>query len=53
MNDNYPKFMQASYVQNVTIPVPVGYTVIQVIALDPDDGKNGEVSYSVCIWIDS
>ena len=46
-NDNYPMFPVTPYAPTVPIPVPVGYTVFQVIAHDSDIGLYGKVSYSI------
>ncbi|XP_006866302.1 PREDICTED: protocadherin gamma-A1 [Chrysochloris asiatica] len=45
-NDNPPAFTQAQY--NVSVPenVPLGTRLLVVNATDPDEGANGEVTYS-------
>ena len=47
VNDNNPRFDNASY--NVAIPedTPPGTTVIRVRATDPDSGPNGEIHYAL------
>nr|XP_019594580.1 PREDICTED: protocadherin gamma-A7 isoform X5 [Rhinolophus sinicus] len=46
VNDHAPVFSLPQY--QVTVPenVPVGTTLLTVNAIDPDDGVNGEVTYS-------
>ncbi|XP_017387714.1 protocadherin gamma-A1 isoform X19 [Cebus imitator] len=45
-NDNPPAFTQAEYHMNVPENVPVGTQLLMVNATDPDEGANGEVTYS-------
>ncbi|XP_026898843.1 protocadherin gamma-A4 isoform X10 [Acinonyx jubatus] len=45
-NDNAPVFTQPEYHVNVPENVPVGYWLLTVKATDPDEGTNGEVTYS-------
>ncbi|XP_026697084.1 protocadherin-16 [Athene cunicularia] len=45
LNDNAPGFAQASYVVEVPEDLPVGAVVLQLVAEDPDEGTNGQVSY--------
>ncbi|XP_028816548.1 protocadherin alpha-8-like isoform X8 [Denticeps clupeoides] len=45
INDNTPVFTQDSYSVTLDENSPVGTTVMQVNATDPDDGPNGEVFY--------
>ncbi|CAK7320473.1 Protocadherin gamma-A4 [Vulpes lagopus] len=45
-NDNAPVFTQPEYHVNVLENVPVGYRLLTVKATDPDEGANGEVTYS-------
>ncbi|XP_034745756.1 protocadherin Fat 3 isoform X2 [Etheostoma cragini] len=47
VNDNKPVFETNSYVATVMEGMPVGTRVIQVRALDPDFGSNGQVTYSL------
>ncbi|KAJ7424706.1 protocadherin gamma-A2-like protein [Willisornis vidua] len=46
-NDNAPVFSQAEYTVRVPEDVPVGSTVITVMANDADEGQYGRVKYSV------
>ncbi|XP_008064546.1 protocadherin gamma-A4 [Carlito syrichta] len=45
-NDNAPVFSQAEYHVSVRENVPVGTRLLTVKATDPDEGANGEVTYS-------
>nr|XP_004611306.1 unnamed protein product [Sorex araneus] len=45
-NDNPPAFTQAQYPISVLENVPLGTRLIMVKATDPDEGANGEVTYS-------
>ncbi|XP_028977046.2 protocadherin Fat 3 [Esox lucius] len=45
INDNRPLFETTSYVAMVMEGMPVGTRVVQVRALDPDWGSNGQVTY--------
>ncbi|XP_011795097.1 PREDICTED: protocadherin gamma-A1 [Colobus angolensis palliatus] len=45
-NDNPPAFTQAQYHMNVLENVPLGTRLLMVNATDPDEGSNGEVTYS-------
>ncbi|KAF7646785.1 hypothetical protein LDENG_00182320, partial [Lucifuga dentata] len=47
MNDNKPVFETSTYVATVMEGMPAGTRVIQVRALDPDWGSNGQVTYSL------
>ncbi|XP_065146783.1 protocadherin Fat 3 [Paramisgurnus dabryanus] len=47
VNDNKPTFETSSYVAMVMEGMPRGTRVIQVRALDPDWGANGQVNYSL------
>ncbi|XP_051541220.1 protocadherin Fat 3-like [Myxocyprinus asiaticus] len=47
VNDNKPSFETSSYVAMVMEGMPRGTRVIQVRALDPDWGSNGQVTYSL------
>ncbi|KAK5858538.1 hypothetical protein PBY51_002671 [Eleginops maclovinus] len=47
VNDNKPMFETNAYVATVMEGMPVGTRVIQVRALDPDWGSNGQVTYSL------
>ncbi|XP_032951865.1 protocadherin gamma-A1 isoform X15 [Rhinolophus ferrumequinum] len=45
-NDNPPAFTQAEYHMSVPENVPLGTRLLTVKATDPDEGANGEVTYS-------
>ncbi|XP_036379708.1 protocadherin Fat 3-like [Megalops cyprinoides] len=47
LNDNKPSFETSSYDAMVMERMPAGTRVIQVRALDPDWGSNGQVTYSL------
>ncbi|KAM3868566.1 protocadherin Fat 3 [Diretmus argenteus] len=47
VNDNKPAFETNTYVATVMEGMPVGTRVVQVRALDPDWGSNGQVNYSL------
>ncbi|TRY83135.1 hypothetical protein DNTS_020651, partial [Danionella cerebrum] len=47
VNDNKPAFETSSYVAMVMEGMPRGTRVIQIRALDPDWGSNGQVTYSL------
>ncbi|XP_040037255.2 protocadherin Fat 3 [Gasterosteus aculeatus] len=47
VNDNKPTFETNTYVATVMEGMPVGTRVIQVRALDPDWGSNGQVTYGL------
>ncbi|CAJ1052587.1 protocadherin-23 [Xyrichtys novacula] len=46
-NDNIPSFTQKSYHASVSEGLPAGASVLQVSAFDPDEGSNGDVTYSL------
>ncbi|XP_037365014.2 protocadherin gamma-A1 isoform X41 [Talpa occidentalis] len=46
VNDNPPAFTQAQYHLSVLENVPLGTQLLVVKATDPDEGPNGEVTYS-------
>ncbi|XP_045407001.1 protocadherin gamma-A4 isoform X10 [Lemur catta] len=46
INDNAPVFTQPEYHVSVRENVPVGSRLLTVKATDPDEGANGEVTYS-------
>ncbi|XP_050832385.1 protocadherin Fat 3 [Serinus canaria] len=46
-NDNAPKFMTVEYRASVKADVGKGYLVTQVQAVDPDDGANSRITYSL------
>lgn len=45
LNDNAPRFAQEAYAAEVPEDLAVGSSVLQLRALDPDEGTNGQVSY--------
>lgn len=45
LNDNSPSFAQEAYAAEVPEDLPLGALVLQLRALDPDEGANGRVSY--------
>ncbi|CAL8364079.1 unnamed protein product [Lota lota] len=47
VNDNLPVFETSTYVATVMEGMPVGTRLVQVRALDPDWGSNGQVTYSL------
>ncbi|XP_061755353.1 protocadherin Fat 3-like [Nerophis ophidion] len=47
VNDNKPVFETETYVVTVMEGMPVGTRVVQVRAIDPDWGSNGQVTYSL------
>ncbi|CAB1348171.1 unnamed protein product, partial [Coregonus sp. 'balchen'] len=48
LNDNKPAFESNSYEATAMEGMPIGTMIIQVQALDPDSGANGQVTYSLC-----
>ncbi|XP_047634817.1 protocadherin gamma-A1-like [Phacochoerus africanus] len=46
VNDNPPTFTQAQYLTSVPENLPLGTQLLTVKATDPDEGANGEVTYS-------
>nr|ABL75856.1 protocadherin 2A16 [Takifugu rubripes] len=46
-NDNRPQFTKDTYQVEIYENVPVGTTVTKVSAIDPDEGANGEIEYSL------
>lgn len=46
-NDNIPSFTRKSYHASVSEGVPAGAEVLRVGAFDPDEGSNGDVTYSL------
>uniref|UniRef100_A0A8C7JFI7 FAT atypical cadherin 3a n=1 Tax=Oncorhynchus kisutch TaxID=8019 RepID=A0A8C7JFI7_ONCKI len=47
VNDNKPAFESNSYEATVMEGMPIGTIIIQVQALDPDSGANGQVTYNL------
>ncbi|XP_007646239.1 protocadherin Fat 1 isoform X3 [Cricetulus griseus] len=46
-NSNPPEFTQTAYKASFDENVPIGTTVMRVSAVDPDEGENGYVTYSI------
>ncbi|XP_014897498.1 protocadherin-16 [Poecilia latipinna] len=46
-NDNAPSFSPESYHASVSEGLPPGAEVLQLTAFDPDEGPNGEVTYTL------
>uniref|UniRef100_UPI0037E8A37A protocadherin-23 n=1 Tax=Semicossyphus pulcher TaxID=241346 RepID=UPI0037E8A37A len=46
-NDNIPSFNRKSYHASISEGLPGGTQVLQVSAFDPDEGSNGDVTYSL------
>uniref|UniRef100_A0A8D3CDI7 Protocadherin Fat 3 n=1 Tax=Scophthalmus maximus TaxID=52904 RepID=A0A8D3CDI7_SCOMX len=53
LNDNKPAFEANSYEATVMEVMSIGTRIIQVQALDPDSGANGQVTYSLGALIQS
>ncbi|XP_068445501.1 protocadherin alpha-8-like [Clinocottus analis] len=47
INDNRPIFSKETYQIEIYENVPIGTTVTRVNAVDPDEGTNGEIEYSL------
>uniref|UniRef100_A0A8C9Y2T6 Cadherin domain-containing protein n=1 Tax=Sander lucioperca TaxID=283035 RepID=A0A8C9Y2T6_SANLU len=47
INDNAPKFSNAEYQGEVLETVAVGTSLLTLSAVDPDEGANGSVTYSI------
>ncbi|XP_053711047.1 protocadherin-23 isoform X2 [Synchiropus splendidus] len=47
MNDNGPTFLWKRYQASVSEEIRPGTEVLRVAALDPDEGPNGDISYSL------
>ncbi|XP_072256740.1 protocadherin gamma-B1-like isoform X26 [Pyxicephalus adspersus] len=46
VNDNFPKFTKDTYKINLNENLPVGTLVLQLNAVDDDEGTNAEITYS-------
>ncbi|XP_067117360.1 protocadherin-8 [Osmerus mordax] len=44
-NDNSPVFDQNNFSVNLSEDAPIGFVLLDLHAVDPDDGLNGEVTY--------
>ncbi|KAF7703659.1 protocadherin-17 isoform X1 [Silurus meridionalis] len=49
-NDNSPIFEQSSYVVEIPENSPLGTVLIDLNATDPDEGSNGQVTYSLSFF---
>ena len=47
VNDNRPRFEHAEYSVTVSEDVAAGTTLMNVVAVDPDNGANGQVTYEI------
>ncbi|TRY88306.1 hypothetical protein DNTS_016697 [Danionella cerebrum] len=47
VNDNSPIFQNLSYVADISEGLPIGTSVLQVLASDKDSGKSAEVTYQL------
>ncbi len=50
-NDNSPVFEQPSYVVEIPENSPTGIVLIDLNATDPDEGINGQVTYSFSCYV--
>ncbi|XP_068133862.1 protocadherin gamma-B1-like isoform X44 [Hyperolius riggenbachi] len=48
VNDNFPKFNKDTYKVNLNENTPVGSLVLQLNAVDDDEGSYAEITYSFC-----
>lgn len=46
-NDNSPSFTPKNYYASISEGLPAGIEVLRLSALDPDEGPNGEVTFSL------
>ncbi|XP_054459735.1 protocadherin-23 [Anoplopoma fimbria] len=46
-NDNAPSFSRKSYHASISEGLPAGAEVLRVSAFDPDEGSNGDLTYSL------
>ena len=46
-NDNPPEFTQATYYADIQEVLPIGSSVIQVAAVDRDEGNNSQIRYEL------
>uniref|UniRef100_G1MRD4 Cadherin domain-containing protein n=1 Tax=Meleagris gallopavo TaxID=9103 RepID=G1MRD4_MELGA len=47
VNDNPPEFSSSEYHVHIKESLPVGSHVIEVLANDPDEGSNAEITYAI------
>ncbi|XP_066450091.1 protocadherin gamma-B2-like [Eleutherodactylus coqui] len=45
VNDNFPKFHKDIYETSINENVPIGFLVLQLNAIDEDEGLNGQIRY--------
>ncbi|XP_029288257.1 LOW QUALITY PROTEIN: protocadherin-23 [Cottoperca gobio] len=46
-NDNIPSFTRKSYHASISEGLPLGAEILRVSAFDPDEGSNGDLTYSL------
>ncbi|KAG8579376.1 hypothetical protein GDO81_010849, partial [Engystomops pustulosus] len=46
VNDNFPKFSKDIYEISINENVPIGFLVLQLNAIDEDEGSNAQIRYS-------
>ncbi|XP_068133857.1 protocadherin gamma-B1-like isoform X39 [Hyperolius riggenbachi] len=46
VNDNFPKFKEDNYHIRLSEDVPVGFLLVQLNAVDEDEGNNAKITYS-------
>uniref|UniRef100_A0A3Q1HYB0 Protocadherin-16 n=1 Tax=Anabas testudineus TaxID=64144 RepID=A0A3Q1HYB0_ANATE len=46
-NDNIPSFTRKSYHVSISESLPAGAEVLHINAFDPDEGSNGDITYSL------
>lgn len=47
INDNPPIFTHNEYISNLNETLDIGTEFLQVVAADPDSGKNGRLTYHI------
>ncbi|CAJ0960742.1 unnamed protein product [Ranitomeya imitator] len=47
VNDNFPKFDKDTYKVSLSENAPVGFLVLQLSAVDEDEGLNAQITYSI------
>ncbi|KAG9490997.1 hypothetical protein GDO78_006379, partial [Eleutherodactylus coqui] len=45
VNDNFPKFHKDIYETSINENVPIGFLILQLNAIDEDEGLNGQIRY--------
>ncbi|XP_063784670.1 protocadherin gamma-B1-like isoform X39 [Pseudophryne corroboree] len=48
VNDNFPTFTKDVYEISLNENAPIGFLVLQLNAVDEDEGSNAQISYSLC-----